>query len=178
MLNLSSLAVDCGISHTTARQWISILQAGFILHLLPPHSVNFSKRLIKSPKLYFLDTGPLCFLLRIREPSDLETHALRCPIFEAFVVSERFKSFTDQGEAPPLSFWRDRTGHEVDVVIDAGRKLIPLEIKSGRTVNASFFDGLRYFCALGSPASETGVLIHGGDSAYERENFIVRPWFL
>lgn len=178
LLNLSSLANDCGISHTTARQWISILQAGFILHLLPPHSVNFSKRLIKSPKLYFLDTGLLCFLLRIREPSELETHALRGQIFETFIVSELFKSFAHRGETPPLFFWRDRTGHEVDILIDAGRKLIPLEIKSGLTINASFFNGLRYFCALGPPAAETGVLIHGGDSTYKRENFIVRPWFL
>ncbi len=178
LLNLSSLAVDCGISHTTARQWISILQAGFILHLLPPHHANFSKRLIKSPKLYFLDTGLLCFLLRIREPSDLVTHAMRGPIFETFVFSELFKSFAHRGEAPPLFFWRDRTGHEVDIVIDAGRKLIPLEIKSGQTVVASFFDGLRYFCALGPPASKTGVLVHGGEVTYERQNFIVRPWFL
>lgn len=178
LLNLSSLAADSGISHTTARQWISILQAGFIIHLLPPHHVNFSKRLIKSPKLYFLDTGLLCYLLRIREPSDLVIHALRGPVFETFVFSERFKSFTHRGETPPLFFWRDRTGHEVDLVIDAGQKLIPVEIKSGQTVNASFFDGLRYFCALGTPASETGVLIQGGDAAYKRENFLVRPWFL
>ncbi|WP_041585353.1 ATP-binding protein [Syntrophus aciditrophicus] len=178
LLNLSSLAVDCGISHTTARQWISVLQAGFILHLLPPHHANFSKRLIKSPKLYFLDTGLLCFLLRIREPSDLVTHALRGPIFETFVFSELFKAFAHRGEIPPLFFWRDRTGHEVDLVIDAGQKLIPLEIKSGRTVNASFFEGLRYFCALGSPASETGVLVHAGDATYARKNFIVLPWFL
>jgi len=178
LLNLSSLAVDSGISHTTARQWISILQAGFILHLLPPHHANFSKRLIKSPKLYFLDTGLLCFLLRIREAADLVTHAMRGPIFETFIFSEIFKSFAHRGETPPLFFWRDRTGHEVDLIIDAGQKLIPLEIKSGQTVNASFFNGLRYFCALGPPASGTGVLVHGGDSTYKRENFIVRPWFL
>lgn len=77
LLNLSSLANDCGISHTTARQWISILQAGFIIHLLPPHFNNFSKRIIKTPKLYFIDTGLLCYLLRIREPADLTDHAMR-----------------------------------------------------------------------------------------------------
>ena len=177
LLNLSSLAADCGVSHTTARQWISILQAGFIIHLLPPHFINFSKRIIKSPKLYFIDTGLLCYLLRIREPADLIDHALRGAIFETYVVSELFKAFAHRGETSPLYFWRDRTGHEVDVLIDTGKELIPIEIKSGRTISGSFFDGLRYFMALGSPAAHSGVLIHGGDDRYERENFIVLPWF-
>ncbi|HLA27864.1 MAG TPA: DUF4143 domain-containing protein [Syntrophales bacterium] len=177
ILNLSSIAADCGISHTTARQWLSILQAGFIIHLLPPHHANFSKRLIKSPKLYFFDTGLLCFLLRIREPVDLIGHAMRGAVFETYVVAELYKASAHRGEAPPLYFWRDRTGHEVDVVLDAGRKLIPLEIKSGQTVDPSFFAGLRYFCALGAPAAETGIIIHGGDNAYQRERFTVLPWF-
>lgn len=177
LLNLSALAADCGVSHTTARQWISILQAGFIIHLLPPHFANFSKRLTKSPKLYFLDTGLLCYLLRIREPYDVTGHAMRGAVFETYVVAELFKAFSHRGESPPLYFWRDRTGHEVDVVIDTGKKLIPLEIKSGETINSSFFDGLRYFIALGAPAAETGVLIHGGDDLYQRENFSVIPWF-
>ncbi|MBU2026219.1 MAG: ATP-binding protein [Proteobacteria bacterium] len=177
LLNLSSLAADCGISHTTARQWISILQAGFIIYLLPPHFVNFSKRVIKSPKIYFLDTGLLCYLLRIREPADLTDHALRGAVFETYVVSEFFKAFAHRGETPPLYFWRDRTGHEVDILIDTGKKLIPIEIKSAVTVNKSFFDGLRYYMALGSTIAQPGVLIHGGEDLYERENFIVLPWF-
>jgi predicted AAA+ superfamily ATPase len=177
LLNLSSLAADCGISHTTARQWLSILQAGFIIHLLPPHFVNFSKRMIKSPKLYFLDTGLLCYLLRIREPADITDHAMRGAIFETYVIAELFKAFVHRGEMPPLYFWRDRTGHEVDVVIDTGKKLIPIEIKSGQTVNHTFFGGLSYFISLGPPAASTGVLIHGGDDLYQRENFFVLPWF-
>ncbi len=177
LLNLSSLAADCGISHTTARQWISILQAGFIIYLLPPHFVNFSKRVIKSPKLYFLDTGLLCYLLRIRNPADLTDHALRGAVFETYVVSELFKAFAHRGETPPLYFWRDRTGHEVDLLIDAGKKLIPIEIKSGATVNNSFFNGLRYYMALGEAVAQPGILIHGGDDLYARENFVVLPWF-
>lgn len=177
LLNHSSLAADCGISHTTARHWISILQAGFIIHLLPPHHENFSKRIIKSPKLYFLDTGLLCYLLRVREPEDILTHAMKGAIFETFVLSELYKAFAHRGEIPPLYFWRDRTGHEVDVVIDTGKKLIPIEVKSGETVDGSFFDGVRFFTALGAPASKTGVLIHGGEARYQRENFIVRPWY-
>ena len=177
LLNLSSIATDCGISHTTARHWISILQAGFIIHLLPPHHTNFSKRIIKSPKLYFLDTGLLCYLLRIREPADIADHAMKGAIFETFVLSEFYKSFAHRGEAPPLYFWRDRTGHEVDVVVDTGKKLIPVEVKSTETIDNSLFDGLRYYTTLGTPASKTGVLIHGGESLYRRENFTVRPWF-
>ena len=177
LLNLSSLGADCGISHTTARHWISILQAGLIIHLLPPHHANFSKRLIKSPKLYFLDTGLLCYLLRIRKPEDIIDHAMKGAIFETFVIAELYKSFVHTGEAPPLYFWRDRTGHEVDVVIDTGKKLIPVEIKSGETVNSSFFDGLRYYISLGAPAAKRGILIHGGEALYQREIFIVRPWY-
>lgn len=177
LLNLSSLAADCGISHTTARHWISILQAGFIIHLLPPHFVNFSKRLIKSPKLYFLDVGLLCYLLRIRTPADVTSHAMRGAIFETYAVAELYKAFVHRGEASPLFFWRDRTGHEVDVVIDTGKKLIPIEIKSGETVNRTFFDGLHYFTSLGPPAAQTGALIHGGEELYQRENISVIPWF-
>lgn len=177
LLNLSSLALDAGISHTTARSWISILQAGFIIHLLPPHFVNFSKRLIKTPKLYFLDTGLLCYLLRIREPAELVTHAMKGNIFETFVLAELYKAFAHRGEMPPLYFWRDQTGHEVDVVIDTGSRLIPIEIKSRETVDRSLFDGLKYYLSLGSPVSESGVLIHGGNELYQRDQFTVRPWF-
>ncbi|MEW6218730.1 MAG: ATP-binding protein [Thermodesulfobacteriota bacterium] len=177
LLNLSSLAQDTGVSHTTVRSWLSILQAGFIIHLLPPHHANFSKRLIKSPKLYFLDTGLLCYLLRVREPTDLVFHPMKGAIHETFVLAELFKAFTHRGEVPPLYFWRDQAGHEVDVVIDAGTRLIPIEVKSSETVDRSLFDGLRYFIALGPPAAEVGMLVHGGDALYWRENLLVRPWF-
>lgn len=177
LLNLSSLALDAGISHTTARNWISILQAGFIIHLLPPHFANFSKRIVKTPKLYFLDTGLLCYLLRIRESMELVTHAMKGHIFETFVLAELYKAFAHRGETPPLYFWRDKTGHEVDVVIDTGSRLIPVEIKSSETVGRSLFDGLKYYISLGFPVSETGVLIHGGNGLYQREQFLIRPWF-
>lgn len=177
LLNLSSLGADCGISHTTARQWISILQACFIVHLLVPHHANFSKRIIKSPKLYFFDTGLLCYLLRIKEPSDIITHPARGQIFESFIFSELYKMFANSGEIPPLYFWRDRTGHEMDFILDYGTELIPIEAKSGETISSSFFEGFKYFTSLGPPASERGVLIHGGNELYEREKISVRPWW-
>jgi len=178
LLNLSSLGIDAGITHSTVKKWLSVLQAGFLVHLLPPHHANFAKRLVKTPKLFFLDTGLLCYLLGIRSADMLETHPLRGSIFETLIVSEMIKSFTNAGEVPPLYFWRDRTGHEVDVIIDAGIELIPVEIKTGATVASSFFDGLRFFGKLGKPASSSGVLVHGGSSAaHMREGYCVRPWF-
>ena len=177
LLNFSSLAADCGISHTTARHWVSILQAGFIIHLLTPHHANFSKRIIKSPKIYFLDTGLLCYLLRIREPEDIPVHPMKGAIFETFVFSEIYKAFAHSGEQPPLYFWRDRTGHEVDIVIDTGKRLIPVEIKSAETIDISFFEWLKYYISLGAPVSKTGVLVHGGDALYQRGSFVIRPWF-
>jgi uncharacterized protein len=177
LLNLSSLAADSGISHTTARQWISVLETGFIIHLLSPHYTNFSKRIIKSPKLYFLDTGLLCYLLRIRDPEDILSHPLKGAIFETFVVSELYKAFAHRGETSPLYFWRDHTGHEVDILIDTGKNLIPIEVKSGETIGSSFFDGLRFFATLGPQVLSPGVLVYGGEALYQRENFKVRPWY-
>ncbi len=178
LLNLSSLGADAGITHPTVRKWLSVLQANFLVHLLPPHHTNFSKRIVKAPKLFFYDTGLLCFLLGIRSADMIATHPLRGAIFETLVVSELIKAFVNAGEVPPVYFWRDRTGHEVDVVIDTGVELIPVEIKSGTTVNPSFFEGLRFFCGLGSPASKGGALIYGGRTpAYIREGHCVRPWF-
>jgi len=177
LLNLSSLASDAGISHTTARAWMSLLQAGFITYTLQPHHTNFSKRIIKTPKLYFYDTGLLCYLLRIRSPGDILAHPMRGQIFENFVVTEILKAFANSGEAPPLYFWRDRTGHEVDLLVDTGNELIPVEIKSGETVSDDFFRGLRFFTGLGRPAAQEGFLFYGGDSLYKRGSFMVRPWY-
>lgn len=98
-------------------------------------------------------------------------------IFENFVFSEIYKAFAHRGELPPLYFWRDRTGHEVDIVLNTGKRLVPVEIKSAETIDSSFFDGLRYYSSLDVPVSKTGVLVYGGDALYQRENVTVRPWF-
>ncbi len=177
LLNLSSLAQDAGVSHTTARSWLSILQAGFVVHLLPPHFTNFSKRLMKTPKLYFVDSGLLCYLLRIRSPAEIMTHAMKGAIFETFIVSELLKVFAHRGETPPLHFWRDRTGHEIDVLVDFGATLFPIEIKSSETLDGSLFGGLKFFCNLGAPAAGEGLMVYGGGSASQRGQAQVRPWF-
>ncbi len=178
LLNLSGLASDCGITHTTAKRWISVLEASFLIVLLRPHHKNFGKRLIKSPKLYFLDTGLLCFLLRIRTPEDLYLHASRGPVFESFVLSEIHKNFVHHGEQPPLYFWRDCGGHEIDILIDMGTHLIPVETKSARTVAKDFFNGLRYWLELNGEAEGPAAMVYGGDRPFKRQGVTVYPWFV
>jgi len=177
LLNLSSLASDCGVSHVTARRWISVLEASFIVTLLRPHHENFGKRLIKRPKLYFLDTGLLCYLLQMRSADELFHRAERGAVFESFVVAELYKNFLHRGEPPALYFWRDAGGHEVDVVIDLGARRIPVEIKSGQTVVPSFFDNLRYWRRVSGRPDSPAALFYGGDRAYRRSDVVVLPWF-
>jgi uncharacterized protein len=176
LLNLSSLATDCGITHATARRWLSILEASFLVVLLRPHHRNFGKRLIKAPKLFFLDTGLLCYLLRIRSPEDLRFHASRGPIFESFVVAELTKASLHRGREPDLYFWRDSAGHEIDVVIDQGATLVPVEIKSGETVTSDFFAGLTYFRNLAGDAHAPAALLYAGDRSFEQHGVKVYSW--
>ena len=177
LLNLSGLASDCGISHTTARRWLSVLEASFIIALLRPHHENFGKRLIKTPKLYFLDTGLLCFLLQIQSPRDLAHRAERGAVFESFVVGEFIKSFLHRGMPPGIAFWRDSAGHEVDILVEAGGRIVPVEIKSAQTVAADFFDMLKYWNKLAGTPDGPAALVYGGDQAYKRSGITVLPWF-
>ena len=176
LLNLSSLANDCGITHATARRWISVLETSFIVKLLRPHHRNFNKRLVKSPKLYFLDTGLLCYLLRIRDPDDLRLHASRGAIFESWVVSEAIKNFLHRGLQPDVYFWRDSSGHEVDLIVEMGRDLIPVEIKSGQTFSSDFLAGLKYWRSLGPNEDAPAALVYGGDESYTRDGMAVTSW--
>ncbi len=177
LLNLSGLASDCGITHTTVGRWLSVLEASFIVTLLRPHRANFGKRFIKSPKLYFLDTGLLSYLLQIRTPDELFHRSERGAIFESFVVSELYKNFVHRGEQPALYFWRDVSGHEVDVMIDLGRTLIPMEIKSGKTISPDFFDNLVYWRNLAGLKAGPAALVYGGDRSFARSGAVVYPWF-
>jgi len=176
LLNLSSLAADCGVSHPTARRWLSTLEASFLVVLLRPHHQSFNKRLVKSPKLYFLDAGLLCYLLRIRSPEELRFHGSRGAVFEAWAVSELLKNFLNRGAEPDMFFWRDSAGHEVDLVIDHGDRRIPVEIKSGETVAADFFKALAYWRALPGEADCPAALVYGGKSSFTRNNVAVYSW--
>jgi len=176
LLNLSSLANDCGITHTTSKRWIWILETSFIVFLLRPHFKNFSKRLIKSPKLYFLDTGLLSYLLRIRSREDLRINALYGSIFESYVIGELLKNYMNRGEEHSIYFWRDSTGNEIDVLIDEGDKLTPVEIKAGQTVTSDFFKGIRFWKKLLNDVEQRAALVYGGDKSYIRSDTYVYPW--
>ena len=176
LLNLSGLAGDAGITHTTARRWLSILETSFLVVLLRPHHRNFNKRLIKSPKLYFLDTGLLCYLLGIGSPRDLRLHAARGAVFESFVLSELLKARLHRGDEAELYFWRDAAGHEIDFVIADGEKLTPMEVKSGQTVASDFFAGLRFWRELAGDPAAPAALVYGGDRSFRREDVTVYRW--
>ncbi len=176
ILNLSSLANECGITHNTAKAWISVLEASYILFLLRPHHANFNKRLIKSPKLYFYDAGLVCWLLGIREPGQLATHPLRGSIFETLIISELVKTSLNAGERPIFHFWRDSNGNEVDVIAYVGTKLIPIEIKSGQTINRDFFTGLERWMDLAGNLAINPVLIYGGHEKLTRRGVNIFGW--
>lgn len=176
LLDLTSLGNDCGVSHSTARRWLSVLEASFIVKLLQPHHRNFNKRLTKSPKLYFLDSGLLCYLLRIRTPEDLRLHPSRGAVFESWVIAEAVKNFLHRGLEADVYFWRDSTGHEVDLILEAGDELTAVEIKSGQTFSPSFLDGLKYWRCLPGNADAPAAVVYGGDDSYAREGFAVRSW--
>ena len=176
LLNLNSLASDCGISQPTARQWLTVLQANHLVALLPPYHRNFGKRLVKAPKLYFLDTGLLCWLLRIGSPSELQIHAVRGAIFETWVVSETLKHRLNLGLPADLYFWRDNHGLEVDLVFEHGRQLHSVECKSGTTYASDWSDAARRWRRAAGPAAADTVLVYGGESDFAREDHRVISW--
>ncbi|MGD8836426.1 MAG: ATP-binding protein [Desulfobacteraceae bacterium] len=178
LVNLSSIASDCGITHTTAKRWLSVMEASFLIVLLRPHHKNFRKRLVKSPKLYFLDSGLLCYLLRIKEPDDLNLHASRGAVFETFVLSELFKRALNYGLDTDLFFWRDSSGHEVDIIIDTGRTIVPVEVKSGATIAKDFFKGLDFWNRLAQKKeSSPSALIYGGNNSTTRKGINIHSWW-
>jgi len=176
ILNLSALGDDCGITHNTAKSWLSVLEAGYIVYLLRPHHKNFNKRLIKSPKLYFFDTGLLSYLLDVSSSQVLMTHASRGHIFETWVVSEMIKGRTHRGLRENIYFWRDSTGHEIDCVIDQGDRLIPFEIKSGKTVSPDFFKGLRFWSKISKTDASKMYVVYAGSMDQIRNQGNVLSW--
>ena len=176
ILNLADLAGDCGITHNTARAWISILEASYIIFLLRPFHRNFSKRLIKAPKLYFYDTGLAAWLLGVQTPEQLNLHPQRGALFETLIIGECVKARFNRGLASNLSFWRDRSGNEIDLVAESGLRAAPVEIKSGSTLNVDFFKGLKKWAALAGDAAGQPVLVYGGAESLEHAGVRVFSW--
>lgn len=165
-LNNSALAVESGVDVKTIQSWIGILESSFIIYLLKPHFKNFNKTIVKRPKVYFYDTALVCYLLGIRNVLQLKTHPLRGSIFEGMVVTELIKKRTNAGLPINIYYWRDKTGHEIDVVVDNGGKLLPIEIKSGKTFNAEFFRNIDYWSKLSG--TEKSVLLYAGEQNQKR----------
>lgn len=175
LINFASLANDCGIAPNTAKAWISLLQASYIIFLVQPYYKNFNKRVIKAPKMYFYDTGLCCSLLEITDPEQLVTHYMRGALFESFVMSECCKYFFNQGKNPQLYFWRDTQGNEVDGLLTKADDIVPFEIKSGMTINTSFFDGLKYWKSIAAQSKE-GFVVYAGDEHMARAGGYVLSW--
>jgi uncharacterized protein len=179
LLNIASLASDAGVSESTARQWLSILETCYLIHYVRPHSRNFGKRLVKSAKLYFTDVGLASALLGIQTAAQLALHPLRGALFETLVVNEFLKARRNAGSREQLWFWRDNIGTEVDLVLERGMELAAVEIKSGPTISEDAFRNLRKWRHYAGHEALTNLgLVYGGDEAFERSGVSVKPWKL
>jgi predicted AAA+ superfamily ATPase len=176
LLNLSSLANECGIAVSTAQAWLSVLEASYIIYLLKPDHNNYSKRLVKTPKLYFYDTGVACSLLNIIQVEQIATHFLRGALFENLVINEFVKKSLNTGQEPQLSFWRDKTGNEVDLIELIGGKQYAYEIKSGSTYSTDYFKGLRYWATHSHAETDACNVIYAGEESLKTSFGNVLSW--
>lgn len=176
ILNLTGLSNDCGISHSAAASWLNILEATYIAFRIQPHIENFSKRLIRSPKLYFYDTGLLCHLLNIQTADELKISSYRGSIMENWVATEIIKSQANIHRPADLFFWRDNKGIEIDFIIDRGIRLYPLEVKSGQTIINEYFKNISYWQKIAGNKSGKGYIVYAGNEDQIRTNFKVYSW--
>lgn len=177
LLNLSALAGEAGITHTTARAWLSVLESSDVVYLLPPYHRNFGKRLVKTPKLYFVDTGLACWLLGIRAAEMLPLHPLRGALFETWVVTEHLKQRCNHGLPADLYFWRDNNGLEADLLYETPTGLIQtLEIKSGQTPTSDYIRAGQKSARFATGEAAMPRLIYGGDASFQRGGVEVLSW--
>lgn len=176
LLNASRLGADIGVSHNTAKSWLDLLEASFIAFRLRPHHRNFRKRLVKSPKLYFYDTGLACRLLGIESAEHLASHPMRGALFENWVIVELLKSRGNRGKNDQLYFWRNHVGLEVDIIAEKGQQLLPIEIKAGATIASDWLQGIEKWAQLAGEAAGDPWLVYGGDQRQSRRSVEVLPW--
>ncbi len=176
LINFSALGIEVGVDYKTIQAWCSLLEASFIIFFLRPFHQNFSKRLVKSSKVYFFDTGLACNLLGLTTSSDLEKHWTRGALFENLIIADFMKDYYNQGVRPSLYFWRDNKGIEVDLLIETATQLKAIEIKSGTTITGDYFGNLdKFMKTAGVPL--TGYVVYGGAETVHRRNIQVVPWF-
>ena len=174
LLNQNNLAGEIGVTGKTIEAWISVLEASYIVYRLPPYYKNFNKRVVKTPKLYFYDTGLAAYLLGIRKIEDFHLHFAQGALFENMVINEFLKESLNKGEFPQHYFWRDAQQHEVDIIIDKGIEKEAYEIKMAQTIHADFFKGLTYFKGL-DPKVQLNV-VYGGDKKQTRGDITIYPF--
>lgn len=176
LVNFSEIGSLVGVSYQTVNKWLSVLETSFITYTLRPYHKNFNKRIVKTPKLYFYDTGLACALLNIRSPEELNRHFAKGALFENFIVNEIFKNHINTHAPIKPYFWNVAGSHEIDLLLEQNGRLLPIEIKSGRTINSQFFDGLKYFQNLSNALPEESFLIYGGDEVQQRSVAQVVSW--
>lgn len=176
LFNQTALANEVGVDQKTIKRWLSILETGFVGFTLTPYFKNFSKRLIKTPKFYFYDTGLACSLLGIRTAEELSTHYLKGALFENLIIVETLKQFYHRGEVPSVYFWRDYTGNEVDMIVEKGLQQYAVEIKSAETLQPALWKGLENFQKISGLNAESNFLIYGGMENYDRSATKIRSW--
>ncbi len=176
LVNLSSLGNELGISYQTVKRWLNVLEVTNIVILLRPYHANFNKRIVKTPKLYFNDPGIVSYLLGIRKIEDVFNHFCRGALFENMIIVETFKSYYNRGLEPPVFFWRDNSGLEVDMVIDDAGVGYPIEIKSGKTFNSDFTKSIIKFNEISKPDHNSGAIVYGGEMKQKRDTIKVYTW--
>jgi uncharacterized protein len=176
LLNYTSLANDAGVSPNTAKAWLSILESSYILYRLHPYHRNFNKRLVKSPKLYFYDTGVACSLLGIREEGQVGLHYMRGALFENLVLNEFVKRSIHRGQNQYPYFWQDSQAKEIDCLLVDGDEITPIEIKSGKTISDSYFDNFKFWRNLTGETEKNGVVIYGGDQSMQTSAGKLLSW--
>lgn len=176
VVNINSLANDVGISANTAKSWLSVLETSYIIYFLQPHHVNFNKRLIKSPKIYFYDTGLACSLLSVQSAQQLSTHYLKGNLFENYIINDIKKYYINKVIHQNIYFWQNKEKKEIDVIIDKAGKLYPIEIKSAKTKNLNFLDNLKYWNKLQHDKLTSNFMniIYAGDDNFNTSfgNFV------
>lgn len=177
LLNISDIALGAGVTQKTVQSWLSILQASYIIFILQPYHENFNKRITKSPKLYFYDTGLACSLLNIRSSQELALSFFKRHLFECFIIADIFKQYYGSGTKAPVYFWRDMNGRvEIDCLLNQGIKLVPIEIKSGESINTNYFDSLSKWNEIAAADQTNGYVIYGGQEVQKRTKGNVIGW--
>jgi len=170
LLNMNNLATEVGVDVKTIASWIGVLETSFVAFRLQPYYKNYNKRIVKTPKFYFYDTGLATSLLGISEPEELALSPFRGGLFENLVVVEFLKHHFNNGINNKLWFWRNNTGNEIDLLVDNGLKQIPIEIKSGKTISEDFFRGLKYWEKL--TGEKEAYLVYDGTEKQSRSDGI------